>query len=486
VVAGPKAAITAEPLDFTGYPADAAERRVRFIHDYLIVPRGHGAGEPVELQDFQQDIIRGSYSPGIRNALCSMPRGNGKTSLAAMLAVAEMFVGQYSAEVLVVASDQRQANVTLNQAKRMIALNPELAERVHVFSDRVYVPENDSTLTPLPAEPDSLNGWDATLIIVDELHVVTRAVWEAITSASGKRPQSLTLAISTPGLSEDSIMWDLIKLGRSGEDPAFFLIEFASPEGSSSDDMDAVKAGNPAMTCAKPFLSEDGILAARKTLREPTFRQLRMGLWSKGVDSWLEFGQFEALADLERTVPNRARVTLGFDGSSSGDSTALIACTVEPAPHVFVIGVWENPGDTKWRVPREEVSAHVDMAFEQFDVVDMACDPWGWRSEMEQWAAKYGAKRILEWDTSRRTRMAPATDRLYQLINTKEITHDGDTRLMAHFTNCVAEVTPQGTVITKDKRMSKKKIDAAVATIAAVDRAQFHSNTKKKKRAMSF
>lgn len=486
MVAGPKAAVTADPLDFSDYPADAAERRIRFIHEYLIVPRGHGAGEPVELQDFQQEIVRGAYADGIRNALCSMPRGQGKTSLAAMLAVAEMFVGQFSAEILVVASDQRQANVTLNQAKRMIALNPLLAERVQVFSDRVFVPHTDSTLTPLPAEPDALNSWDATLIIVDELHVVTREVWEAITSASGKRPQSLTLAISTPGTSEDSIMWDLVKLGRSGEDPAFFLIEFASPEGSSPDDMEAVKAGNPAMTCAKPFLSEDGILAARKTLREPTFIQLRMGLWHKGVDSWLEFGQFEALAEIERTIPDRAQITLGFDGSSSGDSTALIACTVEANPHVFVVGIWENAGSPGWRVPREEVSAHVDMAFETFDVLDMACDPWGWRSEMEQWAAKYGSKRVLEWDTSRRTRMGPATDRMFQLINTKQLTHDGDTRLMKHFTNCVAVATPQGTVVTKDKRMSKKKIDAAVAAIAAVDRAQFHSNTTKRRRVAAF
>ena len=73
MVAGPKAAIKAEPLDFSHYPADPAERRIRFIHEYLIVPRGHGAGQPVELQDFQQDIIRGSFAPGIRNALCSMP-----------------------------------------------------------------------------------------------------------------------------------------------------------------------------------------------------------------------------------------------------------------------------------------------------------------------------------------------------------------------------------------------------------------------------
>jgi hypothetical protein len=31
--------------------------------------------------------------------------------------------------------------------------------------------------------------------IVDELHVATEDVWEAVTSVAGKRPESLTLAI---------------------------------------------------------------------------------------------------------------------------------------------------------------------------------------------------------------------------------------------------------------------------------------------------
>lgn len=486
MVAGPKAAITADDLDFSSYPTDPAERRIRFIHEYLIVPRGHGAGEAVELQDFQQSILHGAYAEGIRTGLCSLPRGNGKTSLAAMLCLAELFVGDASPEVLVVASDMRQAMVTFNQAKRMVNLNPLLKDRVQVYSDRMTVPQNDGTFFPLPAEPDALNGWDATLIVVDELHVVTREVWEAITSAQGKRPRSLNLAISTPGTDEDSIMWDLVKLGRSGADPSFFLIEFASPEGADSDDMEAVKLGNPAMVCEKPFLSEDGILAARATLREPVFRQLRMGLWAKGVASWLEFGQFEKLADPMRSIPDGTRVTLGFDGSSSGDTTALVASTVEAAPHAFVVGVWENPGTPGWRVPREEVSAYVDMAFSTFDVVELAADPWGWRSEIEQWAKKHGSKRVIEWDTSRRTRMGPATDRLYTLINTGEFSHDGDPRLQSHFANCVAVSTPQGTVVVKDKKNSKKKIDAAVATIAAVDRAHFHSNTSKKRRARAF
>ena len=172
--AGPKGTVKADPLDFTGWPSNRARRREKFIGEYLITPRGHGAGEPFKLRPFQREIIRGSFAPGIRTALVSIPRANGKTMMAAALGLAEMFVGAASAEVLVVASDQRQANITLRYARRMVELNPALAERVQVYADRLYLPENDATLLPLPAEPGALHGHDPSLLVVDELHVVDR------------------------------------------------------------------------------------------------------------------------------------------------------------------------------------------------------------------------------------------------------------------------------------------------------------------------
>ena len=45
--AGPKAPVSAAPLRFGGYPSDRAGRRLRFIADYLTVPKGVGAGNPV-------------------------------------------------------------------------------------------------------------------------------------------------------------------------------------------------------------------------------------------------------------------------------------------------------------------------------------------------------------------------------------------------------------------------------------------------------
>ncbi|MBF6328509.1 terminase large subunit [Nocardia transvalensis] len=482
--AGPKGQIKVPPLSFTGWPRDRARRRERFIREYIVTPRGHGAGKPLRLREFQVDIVRGAYAADIRTALVSIPRANGKTMLAAALAVAELFVGPPSAEALVVASDQRQANITLRYAKRMVELNPVLAERVQVFADRLYVPENDATLLPLPAEAGALHGHDPSLQIVDELHVVTEGVWEAVTSVAGKRPESLTLAISTPAASPDSVMWRLVEHGRAGDDPAFFLREFRAPEGCNTADRAAWRVANPALACRDPFLFEDGIEAARRTIREPVFRQLRLGQWVTGAESWLPWGAWEACMELNTVRTDKTRVVLAFDGSASGDSTALIGCTLDG--HLWVEGLWENPNDPRWRVPRENVDNAVAVAFDTYDVLELACDPWGWRSEIEAWAKRHGERRVLEWNTAHAARMAPATDRLYQAVVTNTVTHDGDPRLAAHVAHCVAKRTPMGDLVSKDKRGSPRKIDAAVAAIVAFDRAAWHSTKSTRKRVRSF
>lgn len=483
--AGPKGEITVPALFFTGWPRARAARRLRFVQEFCLVPRGHGAGKPVKLRPFQREIVEGAFAPGIRTALVSIPRANGKTALAAMLGLAELFVGPPSAETLIVATDQRQADLTLKLARRMVELNPVLSDRMHVFRDRLYLPENDASLIPLPAEPGALHGHDPSLLILDELHVVTREVWEAATTAAGKRAESLTLAISTPASSPDTIMFELVEHGRAGDDPAFYLREFAAPYGCALDDRDAWRTANPALSCPDPFLAEDAMAAVMRTTREPVFRQLRLGQWASGVDSWLPWGSWAAVADPARVVADRERVVLAFDGSASGDSTALVGCTVTD-PHLFVVGLWENPGDPRWRVPRAEVDAAVDLAFERYDVLELAADPWGWRSEIEAWAARHGEKRVLEWNTANASRMAPATDRLFQLVTSEQITHDGDSRLAAHVAHTVAKSTTLGDLVSKDRRNSPRKIDAAVAAIVAADRAAFHGKTKTRRRVVAW
>jgi phage terminase large subunit-like protein len=102
--------------------------------------------------------------------------------------------GVAGAEVIVVASDARQAGITHRQVARMVELEPRLAEQEQVFQNRIYVPHTDSTLTVLPAEPGALQGWNPSLAIVeDELHVVTRPVRDAAALAAGKRDRALSV-----------------------------------------------------------------------------------------------------------------------------------------------------------------------------------------------------------------------------------------------------------------------------------------------------
>ena len=487
--AGPKRAVTAEPLDLSGLPTCGSARVVAFVEGFLRVPKGTGALEPVRLRSWQRDIVRGLYDePRPRQALVSIPRGNGKTSLGAMLALYGLLAdvdGEgrpvEGAQVLCVATDERQARQAFSAARRMVELDERLAEQVQVFADRLYVPRTDSTLAPLPADPASLQGWDPTLVVLDELHVVTSDTYEAVVLASGKRDRSLVLAISTPAGDRDGPMWRLVERGRQHpDDGSLYLREYAAADGCATDDESAWHEANPALG---DFLQLDALRATLATTRESSWRRYRLGQWAGSDGQWLDDSLWAARADATRVVADGEPVVLGFDGSASGDSTALVGCTLARPHHVFVLGLWENPGDPRWRVPRAEVAETVAQAFGRYDVRELACDPWGWREAVEQWSALWPAK-VIEWPTNVASRMAPATDRAYAAVRDAGLTHDGDARLASHVGHCVARSTPMGDLVAKDRKSSPRKIDAAVAMIVALDRAAFHATRPAKRRRM--
>lgn len=494
--AGPKTAVADHPLDLSMLPEKRDYRRVEaFALEFLRVPKGTGALASFRLRPWQRRIVKAMYPPTgrrPRQGLVSMPRGNGKSGLAAVLAVYALLAdGEQGAQVAVVASDERQARIVWNTARRMIELDDRLSEQVQVFQDRIYVPATDSNLQPFPAEPAALQGWDPTLVIVDELHVVSEPVWDAMALASGKRSESLTLAISTPSDRLDSVMWRLVEYGRNNpDDRSFRLVEYAAPDGCMLDDREAWKTANPALG---DFLHEDAVAATLKTTAEAAFRRYRLGQWVGSADSWLPWGAYELCEHPDGlSLPeDGTRVVLAFDGSASGDSTALLGCTVpasdDERPHVFRVAMWEAPeDDPRWRVPRHEVSGMIDSAFDRWEVLEMAADPWGWRSELEEWAARHG-NRVVEWNTAHAGRMAPATDRFYAAVMEQQLTHDGDEVLAEHFGNTRAKRTPMGDLVTKDKRGSTRKIDGAVAGIVAHDRAVWHhKNPPKRRRVVSW
>ena len=67
-----------------------AQRVVRFIEEFLVVPEGKDVGKPVRLRDWQLEFIDKVYGTPTRRAILSMGRKNGKSAITAMLLLAHL------------------------------------------------------------------------------------------------------------------------------------------------------------------------------------------------------------------------------------------------------------------------------------------------------------------------------------------------------------------------------------------------------------
>jgi len=173
----------------------------RFATDYIRAPRGHGVRKPLRLRPWQRALIASTWDqkPRPRLAGWMLPRGQGKTSLTAVLALYELLAGPEGAQVVVVATDERQAGLTFRIAVRMVELHPELEARVQVYHDHMTVPARGAAFHVLPAVPKRLEGLDFTLALVDEAGRVDQEVYEVVSLATGKQKSSVVLGHRHPG-----------------------------------------------------------------------------------------------------------------------------------------------------------------------------------------------------------------------------------------------------------------------------------------------
>jgi phage terminase large subunit-like protein len=469
--AGPKGTLSAPPLDLRRLGRRGGDRCIRFAERYITVPKGTGARRRLKLRPWQREIVRGVLDePRPRQALVSIPAGNGKSTLAAALGLYGLLADKVEgAQVLVIASDERPARIILNTARRMVELEPALYDRVQIFKDHLLEPHTDSTFMALPADPGALQGWDPSLAIVDELHVVTDDTFEAMAARAGKRDRSLLLAISTPPRAgqDDSVMRRLVDHGREGGDPSFYFKEYAAPAGCALDDEAAWAVANPALD---DFLHRDALRATLPPkMREQAFRRYRLGQWTSVDDAWLPDGAWARCADPLRSIPDGTKVALAFDGSFSRDCSVLVAATVEARPHVQLVELWEAPeGSRDWRVPVVEVEDAIRAACLRWQVLEVAADPYRWQRSLEV----LDADRIPVHEFFQNAaRMGPATARFYSLVVDQELTHDGSSALARHVANAILKEDSRGARLAKEHKDSPRRIDAAVAAVMAVHRA---------------
>lgn len=416
-----------------------------------------------------------------------LPRGQGKSTLTAALALHHVFMsGVESARAIVVAQDERSATRMLSTAARMVALDEELACRAQVYKDRIVIPATDSQIVALPGEAARIEGEDASLAIVDEVGFVRRDAFESTLHSTGKREGSKLLAIGTPSppsWRETSPLLDLVLDGRANpESPHLRVVEFSAPIDCRVDDEEAWAIANPGLD---DLVQREALRAALPPRsRESEFRRARLGQWVQHDDaSFLPAGTWAGLST-GKPVPDGERVVLALDGSFNSDATALLVATVSKTPHVDVAGLWEPPdGDESYRVPILEVEDRIRQCCRRWDVVEVVADPFRWARTLQLLDGE--GIPVVEFNQTS-ARLTPATTDTYQAAINGEITHSGHVDLARHVGNATVTEDSRGVRLAKEKRNSHRRIDLAACLIMGHSRATWRAQHKKRKKARGF
>lgn len=439
------------------------------------------AGEPISLRGWQREIFRHLLARRPdgrlrhRQSLIGVSRKNGKSSLTAALGIYGLMTGPQGGEVYSCAAEKEQARIVFGTARRMVELEPELAGAVKLYRDVIEFVETGSIYRVLSAEAYSKEGLNPNLVIFDEVHAQpNRELWDVMALASGARRDPLMVGITTAGVrtdttGQDSLCYGMYQYGRrivTGEvdDPSFFMAWW-EPKDPEADHRDPSvwREANPGF--GDLVDAEDFASAVLRT-PEPEYRTKRLNLWVTTSEAWLPHGAWEA-CEYDHVIPDGADVVLGFDGSFSNDSTALVAVQAGEVPHIAVAACWERPADAdpSWRVPIADVEDAIRQACRRWQVSAIACDPFRWARTYQALEAE--GLPIVEFPQSP-VRMTPATQRFYEAVLNHGVSHDGDPRLARHVGNCVLKVDARGSRLSKETKQSPRKIDLAVAAVMAL------------------
>jgi phage terminase large subunit-like protein len=188
----------------------AASLPISFIESFCRHIKGEFAGRPIILELWQKAIIQALYGfvskvdgyRRFRRIHLYVARKNGKTLLAACLIVYELLVGgEAGAECYTAATKQDQAKIAWDMAKLIIQKNPSLYGKFRITVNGIYTkPYSDSYFKPVSKESKKLDGANAHIVHIDELHAITDSnIVDVLWDSTKSRKQPIEIITTTMG-----------------------------------------------------------------------------------------------------------------------------------------------------------------------------------------------------------------------------------------------------------------------------------------------
>ncbi len=495
------------------YDEQLADFAVMFI-EQLCHTKGKWAGQPFKLLPWQEEIIRNIFGVVKENgnrqfttAYIEIPKKNGKSELAAAIALYLLFGdGEPSAEVYGAAADRQQASIVFDVANQMVQMTPALSKRAKIkaATKTIECKTNNGSYKVLSAEVGTKHGFSVSGLVLDEVHAQpNRKLYDVLTQGSGDaREQPLYFLITTAGNDTNSICYELhqkamdIIEGRKS-DPTFYPVIYGAGMDEDWTDPKVWQKANPSL--GETIQMEKVIAACESAKQNPaeenSFRQLRLNQWVKQSVRWMPMEKWDACNFRVDEDELEGRVCYGgLDLSSTTDITAFVLVfppTDEEDKYSILPYFWVPEDTLDLRVRRDHVpydlwerkgylqttegnvvhygyiEQFIESLGERFNIKEIAFDRWG-AVQMVQNLKGMGFT-VVPFGQGFKD-MSPPTKELMKLVFEEKIAHGGHPVLRWNMDNIFIRTDPAGN-IKADKEKSTEKIDGAIATIMALDRA---------------
>jgi phage terminase large subunit-like protein len=479
----------------------------RWIEANCVFTAAEWIGRPFVLQPWQRRLVLELFTVDpagqrlIRWAYISMAKKNGKTELAAALAL-YLLIGDGEAAALVVcaAGSDEQADLVFGAAKTMCELSPTLRHITETFDAEILVPSlPGAKLVRVAAAAtrtgSTLDGKNIHAVICDELHVWDAAkgeqVWNVLTNGTGARRQPMILQITTAGFDLDSLcgrQYEYAKKVLAGEvvDPQYYALVFEPPESAPHTAPETWALANPSLGVT---VHAAGLEDQLKRKTEAVFRRYFCNQWTEGSEVWEVAQLWDDLAAPGLQLDPGLPTCVGVDVGLKHDSSAVLVAQLVGERVLLRARVWENPYPPEhhlhgsWKLDIATVENHLLELYETYPVATREDEEGDLRPGpaflydphfFERSAQDLEGSGLLMIEFPQTdARMVPASQTFFELVKTGVIAHDGSPDLRRHIRNVIAHEKPRGWRISKPKG-SKRHIDAAVAAAIAVHELVSH------------
>jgi phage terminase large subunit-like protein len=507
-----------ELKDLAGKSYRPAERICTFAQ---LMPHIKGdwaaRGQLIKLERWQVFILasifgwvhRDTGKRRFRVADVIVPRKNAKSTLAAVIGLYMLAVdGEFGAEVYSGATSQDQAMEVFRPALLMAKATPRYCQRYSVTpnASNLSVTENNSKFEPVIGKPG--DGASPSCAIVDEYHEhKTPELFDTMQTGMGARSHPLMLVITTAGSDISGPCYlhqvELQKVleGTVENDQRFGIVFTIDDDDDWTSEL-ALKKANPnyGVSVGEEFLQGQQRDAITDPRKQNVFKTKHLDVWVAAASPWLNLynlqkagnslltpdaGQWDGAvigADLASKQDIASLVALCWKGE--GDDREYYAFSRNYVPDAALekpenahYAAWVNAGHLI-ATPGSMISLEQiqEDALELAAVTgaqEFAKDPWGGH----QMGANLEAQGLTVVDIPQQVRyLSDPMKEIEARVDGGKFHHDGNPCYVWQMGNVEVKEDRNENVFPRKARASNK-IDAALATIVAMNRALSNQST---------